>query len=236
MGIRHLQYVVLTTTILLALCEITDHVITFSESVWDDPVLKNWTTTMDSIEGLGGGFKNTTVIAANGTLISSRNSTSSWRLDSEAPKKSYYFHTLPKSLLVYVLLIPLQQYWNILLERWLPGRPPRRLSPSPPKVKKASMPFDEDNVDFEQQIVDRWIAEGKIQRSSLRIRNTLCKWALDLTVGKIIYQFVFRTLYLILIKHDFSLSFWKIMDVSIAVSALIRSISTDTVASLECFA
>lgn len=215
MGIRHLQYVVLTTTILLALREITDRDITFSESVWDDPVFKNWTTTIGSTEGIGGGFKNTTVIAANGTLIDSRNSTGSWASDSEPPKKSYYFHTLPKSLLVYVLLIPLQQYWNILLERWLPGRPPKRLPPPPPRVEKAAMVFDEDNVDFEQQIVGRWIAQGKIQRSSLGIKNTLFKWVLDLTVGKIIYEFAFHTLHLVLIKHEFSLSFWKILGVSI---------------------
>lgn len=223
MGIRHLQYVVLATTILLALREITNHGMAFPEPVWDDPVFKNWTTTMDSVDAFGGGFKNTTVIAANGTLINSSNSTGSWASDSESPKKSYYFHTLPRSLLVYVLLIPLQQYWNIFLERCLPGRPPKRLPPPPSKVEKATMLFDEDNVDFEQQIVDRWIAQGKVQRSSLGIKNTLFKWVLDLTVGKIIYQFAFRTLYLIIIEHDFSLNFWRMIQVSFDVFKLARS-------------
>lgn len=88
---------------------------------------------------------------------------------------------LPRQIFICILLFPLAYYWQILLERAFPTRP-RRKDIIYSKEKEITATADQ-----EEQIVKRWIDQGKVQRSSILWWNTFLKWILDTTIGNLWY-------------------------------------------------
>ncbi|KAI4652354.1 hypothetical protein J4E93_002555 [Alternaria ventricosa] len=96
--------------------------------------------------------------------------------DSEIPE-SFYRRTLPREVIISLALAILQYWWLIGLERILPARPRYRDAPVQQKEQV------EENEDREEEVVKKWIAQGRVHRASLNWRNTFVKWVLDMTVG-----------------------------------------------------
>jgi hypothetical protein len=194
MALSKLQSAVLYTTILIALKYVVYHEITRREAnpkLWEDPVWKNLTNAVGTIEALKGttdnrpGPRNTNITISNGTLL----------VNSTAPNMGFhtlnenYYRELPRDIFLYALLVPLQYYWNIGLERLFPTRARAvEVSYEPGKKEKS---FD-DNEDRDEEVVMRWMAQGRVRRSSVSWMNTFFKWVLHLTVGKLVYEVVFH--------------------------------------------
>lgn len=186
MGLSQMQTVVIATVILLVIKSIFIHEFvrdTLSNTIWDDPVLKNYTTIL--------GFNDNSTAATlpqNSTVaqVASVNGTSS----TASPEKSFYRSTLPYEVFLYVLIVPLQQYWNLLLERLFPTRPRGGEALRQSEKVKA---FD-DEGDREDELVRRLVAQGKVRRPTMSLCNTALKWLLDLTVGTILFSTIFHTI------------------------------------------
>lgn len=80
---------------------------------------------------------------------------------------------------LYVPLCLLRHYWHLLLERCFPTRP-RGVEIDYTGKEKAGIHTDEGQ---EEEVVKRWIAQGKVRRSSISWWNTFIKWVLNGTVG-----------------------------------------------------
>lgn len=229
MAISQMQYVVLATTALITLNLIISHVAKqdiASNDVWDDPVWQNFTDAFNAdvgrkIAAINGSLSvNETDSVAN--LSPSLNSSSpaistQQEQGEDTGSRKFYFRTLPRAVLVYALLVPLQYYWNIFLERCLPTRPrgramtSRQLKPSE-KPGAADVIGDADGG-LEEEIIKRWIAQGKVKRSSVSVCNTLSKWILDITVGKIIYEIVWHAVDALVQRDRKMVQWWYLLDV-----------------------
>lgn len=199
MGLKHLQLVVLMVVALVAFQYILAY--HFQDAGldridWDEPVLKNLTTTLRAVNSSTDAFFDTAYIAANGTVIAPLNSANdslfAFFYPDPKPEKSFWFNTLPKDLLLYALALPVSYFWNVYLERWFPARKSASTSALEKRSEKADVVAGEDGNDWEQKVVDRWLAQGKVSRSSISIWRTLLKWVLDLTVGNVLFQVVFH--------------------------------------------
>lgn len=118
----------------------------------------------------------------NGTVL---NETISVPKAQEGPKKqqeSFYKKKLPLDIVAYFIMCTLQYCWLLGLERALPARSRRR---DVVVTQKGEM--DEDR---EEEVVKKWIAQGRVRRASLNWCNTLFKWILTLTVGRVWYYAV----------------------------------------------
>jgi hypothetical protein len=91
--------------------------------------------------------------------------------------ESFYLRTYPREVIISLMLAILQYWWLIWLERVLPARPRYRDT-----LHQQKGQFEE-NEDREEEVVKKWIAQGRVRRASLNWCNTFLKWVLDLTVG-----------------------------------------------------
>jgi len=91
--------------------------------------------------------------------------------------ESFYRRKLPREVIISLALAILQYWWLIGLERILPARPRYRDAPAQQKEQV------EESEDREEEVVKKWIAQGRVHRASLNWRNTFVKWVLDMTVG-----------------------------------------------------
>ncbi|KAI5365870.1 hypothetical protein Slin15195_G073970 [Septoria linicola] len=129
----------------------------------------------------GSSTSNNYTVPASNLTTTGTNSTS---VTDAAAATSFYKHDLPHHLLFLLIIMPLSYYWQIWLERTVPGRlkvqdfPPPSSSAAP---EKAS--FGDDDDGKEEAIVQKWIAQGKVKRASLSWWNTFVKWVLELSVG-----------------------------------------------------
>lgn len=177
-----MQYVVITTTVLIALNHIASHKIlrnAASNEIWTDTVLLNFTKSLNA----------TTLKESMAASKAGLNQTETW-INEATESKPYYLGSFPRMMFVYALLVPLQQYWNIYLERMLPTRSRGRNVSY--QEKRTGGPVGEDDTGREEEIVNRWIAQGKVRRSGINKCNTLLKWILDITLGKILYEIVYH--------------------------------------------
>ena len=171
-----LQSSVIQYTVIVALNMILNHEIGRNayDSVWEDPVLKNLTTTMKNLP------------ANAPALNNSASNNSSLALGSASPisedSEGFYLSYLPRTVLVHVLLCPLVYYWHIFLERFFPVRP-RGVEIDYAKKVKVEVDVNEGQ---EEEVVKRWIAQGKVRRSSVSWWNTFVKWVLHITIGKLL--------------------------------------------------
>lgn len=169
-----LQWAVIPYTIIVTFNMILIHEIGRNayDHVWEDPVLKNFTTTFNRIPINGTASYNGT--SGNDTLTLN-NTTIGAHLEENF--EHFYRSVLPRNIFVGVLLFPLSYYWHIYLERFFPARP-RSIE----KNEKTEFNVNEGQ---EEEVVKRWIAQGKIKRASVSWWNTFVKWVLHLTVGKL---------------------------------------------------
>ena len=107
-----------------------------------------------------------------------------------AAKESFYYNTLPRKVFCNAAITPLLYLWNIWLERTLPARP--RGGKVTPEMSKAAA--SDGNEQIEEEIVKKWIAQGKVQRSSVSWRNTLLKWFLYITFGNLVFEVLWMIL------------------------------------------
>jgi hypothetical protein len=121
-----------------------------------------------------------TVNETNGTTWSyfvPKNQTELIPNTKNATKESFYGRELPREVLIVFILVILQYWWFVGLEKILPARPRRRDVTYQGKEKM------EESEDREEEVVKKWIAQGRVNRASLNICNTFLKWVLELTVG-----------------------------------------------------
>lgn len=167
----------------------------------------NITTAMARIE-------NATTTGLNNTTISNTTTTPALNLTAEhLPSnstqinppggESYYGQTLPRSMFILAMIAPLYYYWQLWLERILPRR--ARAEARLPPPEKAD--FGDDG-DREQEVIEKWIAQGKIRRSSLSWWNTFLKWALHCTLGALWVE-AMRYLLETVLYWRWPLTIWK---------------------------
>jgi hypothetical protein len=121
-----------------------------------------------------------TVNETNGTTWSyfvPKNQTELIPNTKNATKESFYGRELPREVLIVFILVILQYWWFVGLEKILPARPRRR------DVTYQGKEKVEESEDREEEVVKKWIAQGRVNRASLNICNTFLKWVLELTVG-----------------------------------------------------
>jgi hypothetical protein len=95
--------------------------------------------------------------------------------------KPFYLVVLPQEVAVFFLLAPLQYWWYMALERILPARSRDRSS-------TADLTEKEGSEDREEEVVKKWIAQGRVRRASLNWCNTFLKWVLEMSVGRLSYH------------------------------------------------
>lgn len=115
-------------------------------------------------------------VAVNATSLSNStaavNGTST---TSDKSEESFYKSEFPRNIVIVIVITILEYYWQIWLERILPAR----ARPSTVVPEKIST---EDDDGREEEVVKKWIAQGKIRRASLNWCNTAIKWILDITI------------------------------------------------------
>lgn len=117
-------------------------------------------------------------VALNGTLLNNSTAINGTPTLSDSSEESFYKSELPRAIIVVIIVTILEYYWQIWLERILPARP----RPSNIVLEKQ---LAEDDDTREDEIVKKWIAQGKVRRASLSFWNTALKWILDMTVGQL---------------------------------------------------
>jgi hypothetical protein len=122
-------------------------------------------------------LKNGTILNGTAAINATLNS------DASSTSEPFYSRRFPREIFLLVVVSPLYFYWHIWLERILPGRP--RVAALMPAGEKSG--FGEEDK-HEEDIVQRWIAEGKVKRASLSWWNTFLKWILNLTIGTLWIQ------------------------------------------------
>jgi hypothetical protein len=100
------------------------------------------------------------------------------------PQPPFYCQRLPRELVVHMVIFALQYWWFVGLERILPARP---RSKEVPRQRENKVELSEDR---EEEVVEKWIAQGKVQRASLSWCNTFLKWVLVMTVGELLLHTV----------------------------------------------
>ncbi|KUJ22217.1 uncharacterized protein LY89DRAFT_396234 [Mollisia scopiformis] len=139
---------------------------------------KNWTEAVELAAKNHNRSNQTTLAIGPGAVVISNDTAfnaTSTSTSSSNSNESFYLKSLPRDLLVYTIITIMAYYWQIWLERTFPARPR-------PSVKVVSEKFGDDES-REEEVVKKWIAQGKIRRASLSWWNTFVKWALDMVVG-----------------------------------------------------
>ena len=185
---------VLQATTLYLLCLILDH--HMSESIFD-PIMNNegWLNMLDAMNKSAHDFATQPVPerlmldAGNTTNTSSRLNHTAGLNNPETSNvtlgatreaaESFYSRSLPRDAVVCVVICALQYWWLIWLERMFPARPRYKAVPSLREEKV------EESEDREEEVVQKWIAQGRIRRASLNWCNTFLKWVLEMTVGRV---------------------------------------------------
>ena len=174
-----MQSAVIQSTILVTLNMIISHEIGRNayDNVWEDPVLKNLTTAFKNIPSNATASSNATALTNSTSSATGSASPLTFLEEPEA----FYLSFLPRNVFVYALLCPLSYYWQIYLERFFPTRP-RGVEIDYKKKEKVEVDMNEGR---EEEVVKRWIAQGKVRRSSVSWWNTFVKWVLHVTVGEL---------------------------------------------------
>lgn len=146
----------------------------------------NATLSQPSTNGIQSGHGRLALDAGkdiNGTLpLKQTAGPSNGTTTANEPMESYYGRTFPREVVVYFVISVLQYWWFIGLEKLLPARPRYRETPYDRKVQI------EESEDREEEVVKRWIAQGRVRRASLSWCNIFLKWVLDMTVGVLCFQ------------------------------------------------
>ncbi|ORY58530.1 uncharacterized protein BCR38DRAFT_477839 [Pseudomassariella vexata] len=195
MSYSTMRTAVVQTTILAALTMIISHHIHQHayDGVWEDEVFKNFTQTLALVDKnmtkSTSSFNGTSVTSDTSQLnsTSSVNGTFSAAFEVSKDEPSFYMVRLPRKMLVVALLCPLQYYWHIWLERSFPSRP------KGVEIVNERERSEVDVIDDrEERVVKKWIAQGKVRRSSLSWWNTFVKWILHVIIAHLWYGAVYH--------------------------------------------
>lgn len=160
------------------------------DDVWKDEGYLNWQRTLNATRG---GAMNTTsrlptIGSGNNTgafnyTMGLHNATSQNGVPEElnVSNKFFYSRQLPRDMVTDIVICMLQYWWFVWLERMLPARPRQKATEYQP-VEKV-----EENEDREEEIVKKWIMQGKVRRASLNWCNTFLKLLLQMTVGRVLH-------------------------------------------------
>jgi hypothetical protein len=169
---------VLQATAIYLLSEILNHHLSYGifDQIMDNEGVRNFTAVMN---------KTSSMVAASSfatpsqlTLDAGRTMNSALSLSNntspntgtgnatKTPPEAFYSWRLPREVIIYMLISILQYYWLIWLERILPARPRRR------DVVYAQ---GGESDDREEEIVKKWIVQGRVNRASLNWCNTFLK-------------------------------------------------------------
>ena len=195
----HMISAVVQTVFLVACGLIVSHNLSASaeDKLTNNDLFKNWTQAVEFAGNASTASNSTTptidagplhITVSNDTGVNSTLTNPSGSNSQE----SFYWRTFPRDLLVCTICAILGYYWQIWLERAFPARPR-------PSEKLVSEKFAEgDDESREEEVVKKWIAQGKIRRASLSWWNTFIKWVLDLVIGGLwmaaVYCFLERLL------------------------------------------
>jgi hypothetical protein len=103
----------------------------------------------------------------------------------EESAKRFYTYILPCEVLLFAFLSALNYWWLLWLDHILPAR--TRTWEVPIAAKERAFDKIEDPEDREEEVVKKWIAQGRVQRSSLSWRNTILKWLIQISIGRVWY-------------------------------------------------
>lgn len=129
----------------------------------------NWKLSVDS-----GDKSNTTLLLNQTTPLNS-----TIRPTTRSTGEPFLSRELPRNSIVSIVLLALQYWWFVGLERLLPARPRSKRVPTQQKEQV------EENEDREEEVVKKWIAQGRVRRASLNWCNTFLKWVIAMTVGNL---------------------------------------------------
>lgn len=182
----------LQTTVLFILCLLVKQHFDNDDTFYgllENEGLKNYTAALNSKASAAANgtlaMGNTTVPAQNSTLGSE-----STVFDTSS------FASMALSVFFQALVFPLLYYWHIWLERKFPARP-RGVDVAYDRTEKVKVDDDLNEVQ-EGVVVQKWIAQGKVRRSSLSLWNTLIKWLLHLTLGSIWYDALWKVMWTVI--------------------------------------
>ena len=142
---------------------------------------KNWTQAVELVANASQAANYTKPMMSAPLHIGTSNDTgvNSTLMDASGSntEESFYWRAFPRDVFTYTIIAILGYYWQIWLERSFPARPR-------PSSKAYSEKFAErDDDSREEEVVKKWIAQGKIRRASLSWCNTFVKWILDVALG-----------------------------------------------------
>ncbi|KAK8128785.1 hypothetical protein PG984_009893 [Apiospora sp. TS-2023a] len=184
---------VVQSTVLQIIGSVTSYYLSSGayDALWDDPGFRDWWATVTNLNATTAAAPTTS--ANNGTamaLFNTTGSSSSSSSDSssctmpEHNPNSLSGWRMPKQILGVLVMSALLYIWAVSVERAFPTRP-RGVeggeldSAAYPKREKVVVELSEDH---EEEVVKRWIARGRVRRSSISWCNTLIKWLLDIVV------------------------------------------------------
>ncbi|EAT84106.2 hypothetical protein SNOG_08938 [Parastagonospora nodorum SN15] len=186
---RAMRHAVLQATALFILSKLFSH---YKSDGMFDAVVQNegWQNMRNALEAeTNRTTAQPTLGAGNATDKSAPhyqiNETSGWTASKGTispieypPEESFYWRRFPRDIVVYMILAAMQYWWYIALEKMLPARP--RYKDVVPSAKF------EESEDREEEVVKKWIAQGRVNRASLNWGNTFLKWTLDMTIGRLV--------------------------------------------------
>ncbi|KAF2831511.1 hypothetical protein CC86DRAFT_314923 [Ophiobolus disseminans] len=176
-----LQATIISTISMMHMHHFTDNMFdpVFQDETWMQ--MMNTSTMQTSTPGGNGrltldtGNRTNTTLSLNQTAPAGlANGTATNDLN-----EAFYGRFLLREIVVSAVFAALEYWWLIGLERILPGRPRNK------DVLSQLSGQVEESEDREEEVVKKWIAQGRVRRASLNWGNTLLKWVLDLTVGRL---------------------------------------------------
>lgn len=122
-----------------------------------------------------GNAANQTSLMGNATLPINGTASS---IDSSIDEP-FYAWSLCRKITNYMAVSIMQYHWWTWLERLLPARPRRKI---------INNIHAGDGDTREEEVVKRWISQGRVNRASLNWCNTFLKWGLNMTIGRVLYH------------------------------------------------
>ncbi|KAF2033122.1 hypothetical protein EK21DRAFT_59322 [Setomelanomma holmii] len=187
---------VLQATIIFTISQILGHHLSENmfDEVWKDEVFLNMTSVLNQTTPyasanstsrrltIESGTTTNTTSLNRALTINNATSINATTTNTSSSSQSIYSWKLPREVAIMVVISALQYYWFIWLEKMLPARPRRKDVPYQRHEKI------EESEGREEEIVKRWIAQGRVKRASLNWCNTFLKWVVELTIGRLWYH------------------------------------------------
>lgn len=153
----------------IVLCNIISYAVynsSYAENAWKDPVWRDMSAILNVTD----------------EVLVDHLFHRTWNPDDHISNEHLEFNPrgVARELIYYVMMVPVLYFWHLWLERMWPGRPHEQAAQS------SRGRDDEKSGMWEEEMIRTLVEKGKVKRPSLSIANTLVKWVLDVTVGRII--------------------------------------------------